>query len=169
MCVCLLIALCRRAPQRNRTRSVYIHPPHQTTQTSHSQTSKNKPPGHPRHPRGAAGLPGAAHAGQPSHRPDVLARGAGVPVRVGMGYAGMDGWKGRMAGRYNLNHTHPHTPTIQNNHTHLKPTIPPKNTKSARVRARRFPALVNCTSIDVFHPWPREALVSVAEARWMSF
>lgn len=32
-----------------------------------------------------------------------------------------------------------------------------------RIRARRFPALVNCTAIDVFHPWPREALVSVAQ------
>ena len=31
-----------------------------------------------------------------------------------------------------------------------------------RIRARRFPALVNCTSIDWFHPWPREALISVA-------
>lgn len=74
-----------------------------------------------------------------------------------------------MAGRHNLNHTHPLTPTIQNNHTHLKPTIPQKNTKTARVRARRFPALVNCASIDVFNPWPREALVSVAEARWLNF
>ena len=32
-----------------------------------------------------------------------------------------------------------------------------------RIRARRFPGLVNCTGIDQFHPWPREALVSVAE------
>lgn len=32
-----------------------------------------------------------------------------------------------------------------------------------RVRARRFTALINCTTIDVFHPWPREALVSVAQ------
>jgi len=31
-----------------------------------------------------------------------------------------------------------------------------------RARARRFPALVNCTSMDWFHEWPREALVSVA-------
>jgi dynein heavy chain len=31
-----------------------------------------------------------------------------------------------------------------------------------RVRARQFPALVNCTQLDWFHPWPREALVSVA-------
>jgi dynein heavy chain len=30
-----------------------------------------------------------------------------------------------------------------------------------RVRARRFPGLINCTAIDWFHPWPREALVSV--------
>lgn len=32
-----------------------------------------------------------------------------------------------------------------------------------RIRARRFPGLVNGTVIDQFHPWPREALVSVAE------
>ncbi|VDN12624.1 unnamed protein product [Dibothriocephalus latus] len=31
-----------------------------------------------------------------------------------------------------------------------------------RVRARRFPALVNCTSIDWFHEWPVEALLSVS-------
>lgn len=29
-----------------------------------------------------------------------------------------------------------------------------------RVRAREFPALVNCTIIDWFHSWPHEALVS---------
>jgi len=32
-----------------------------------------------------------------------------------------------------------------------------------RIRARRFPGLVNATGIDQFHPWPRDALVSVAE------
>ena len=32
-----------------------------------------------------------------------------------------------------------------------------------RIRARRFPGLVNSTGIDQFHPWPREALISVAE------
>ena len=32
-----------------------------------------------------------------------------------------------------------------------------------RVRARRFPGLVNCTSIDWFHSWPQDALVSVAQ------
>jgi len=31
-----------------------------------------------------------------------------------------------------------------------------------RVRARRFPGLINCTAIDKFHPWPRDALMSVA-------
>jgi dynein heavy chain, axonemal len=31
-----------------------------------------------------------------------------------------------------------------------------------RVRARRFPGLINCTSIDRFHAWPKEALISVA-------
>ena len=31
-----------------------------------------------------------------------------------------------------------------------------------RIRARRFPGLVNCTVVDQFHPWPRDALVSVA-------
>ena len=32
-----------------------------------------------------------------------------------------------------------------------------------RVRARRFPALIYNTAIDFFHPWPRDALISVAE------
>lgn len=31
-----------------------------------------------------------------------------------------------------------------------------------RIRARRFPALVNCTSIDWFYEWPKEALESVS-------
>jgi len=31
-----------------------------------------------------------------------------------------------------------------------------------RSRARKFPAIVNCTVIDWFHPWPQEALLSVA-------
>ncbi|KAM5271528.1 dynein axonemal heavy chain 11 [Ctenodactylus gundi] len=32
-----------------------------------------------------------------------------------------------------------------------------------RARARKFPALVNCTGIDWFHAWPQEALVSVSK------
>ena len=32
-----------------------------------------------------------------------------------------------------------------------------------RVRSRKFPALTNCTSIDWFHEWPEEALMSVSE------
>ena len=31
-----------------------------------------------------------------------------------------------------------------------------------RVRCRNFPSLINCTTIDWFHPWPASALVSVA-------
>uniref|UniRef100_A0A8D1IYR5 Dynein axonemal heavy chain 11 n=1 Tax=Sus scrofa TaxID=9823 RepID=A0A8D1IYR5_PIG len=31
-----------------------------------------------------------------------------------------------------------------------------------RDRARKFPALVNCTAVDWFHAWPREALVTVS-------
>lgn len=31
-----------------------------------------------------------------------------------------------------------------------------------RQRARKFPALVNCTVIDWFQPWPLTALLSVA-------
>ena len=31
-----------------------------------------------------------------------------------------------------------------------------------RIRARNFPALVNCMTFDYFQPWPHEALVSVA-------
>lgn len=32
-----------------------------------------------------------------------------------------------------------------------------------RNRARRFPALVNCTVIDMFQPWPKDALFSVGK------
>uniref|UniRef100_K3WLS4 AAA+ ATPase domain-containing protein n=1 Tax=Globisporangium ultimum (strain ATCC 200006 / CBS 805.95 / DAOM BR144) TaxID=431595 RepID=K3WLS4_GLOUD len=35
-------------------------------------------------------------------------------------------------------------------------------TTDFRMRARKFPALVNCTSIDWFQPWPKDALHSVA-------
>ena len=35
--------------------------------------------------------------------------------------------------------------------------------ESFRVRARRFPALVNNTVIDFFHPWPEDALQSVSQ------
>lgn len=31
-----------------------------------------------------------------------------------------------------------------------------------RVRGRKFPALVNCCSIDWFHSWPHDALVRVS-------
>lgn len=34
--------------------------------------------------------------------------------------------------------------------------------ESFRSRSRKFPALVNCTVIDWFHPWPEDALLSVA-------
>ena len=33
---------------------------------------------------------------------------------------------------------------------------------SLRVRSRKFPAIINCTSINWFHEWPEEALKSVA-------
>eukprot|EP00049_Salpingoeca_infusionum_P001275 m.46981 g.46981 ORF g.46981 m.46981 type:complete len:4526 (+) comp10948_c0_seq2:170-13747(+) len=33
-----------------------------------------------------------------------------------------------------------------------------------RKRARKFPAIVNCTSIDWFHEWPEDALISVSES-----
>jgi dynein heavy chain len=35
--------------------------------------------------------------------------------------------------------------------------------ESLRSRARKFPALINCSVIDWFHPWPEDALLSVAE------
>ncbi|GLG99541.1 Dynein heavy chain, cytoplasmic [Gryllus bimaculatus] len=31
-----------------------------------------------------------------------------------------------------------------------------------RIRARKFPAIINCSSINWFHPWPQEALESVS-------
>ncbi|XP_078083834.1 dynein axonemal heavy chain 11 [Mustelus asterias] len=33
-----------------------------------------------------------------------------------------------------------------------------------RMRARKFPAVVNCTAIDWFHPWPQTALESVSHS-----
>ena len=33
-----------------------------------------------------------------------------------------------------------------------------------RTRARKFPALVNCTAIDWFHSWPQLALQSVSSS-----
>eukprot|EP00002_Diphylleia_rotans_P022035 TRINITY_DN430_c0_g2_i1.p1 TRINITY_DN430_c0_g2~~TRINITY_DN430_c0_g2_i1.p1 ORF type:complete len:4080 (+),score=854.57 TRINITY_DN430_c0_g2_i1:199-12438(+) len=35
--------------------------------------------------------------------------------------------------------------------------------ESLRIRYRRFPGLVNCSTIDWFHPWPEQALLSVAK------
>lgn len=32
-----------------------------------------------------------------------------------------------------------------------------------RIRARMFPGIINCTSMDWFHEWPRGALIDVAE------
>lgn len=32
-----------------------------------------------------------------------------------------------------------------------------------RIRSRMFPGLINSTSIDYFHPWPRDALINVAQ------
>lgn len=34
---------------------------------------------------------------------------------------------------------------------------------SFRQRSRKFPGIVNCTAIDWFHEWPKDALVSVAQ------
>jgi dynein heavy chain len=35
--------------------------------------------------------------------------------------------------------------------------------ESFRQRARKFPGIINCTAIDWFHEWPKDALVSVAQ------
>jgi dynein heavy chain, axonemal len=32
-----------------------------------------------------------------------------------------------------------------------------------RIRARMFPGLINCTTIDWFHEWPEDALIGVAQ------
>jgi len=36
-----------------------------------------------------------------------------------------------------------------------------------RIRARMFPGVINCTSMDWFHEWPREALIDVASRKLM--
>lgn len=45
---------------------------------------------------------------------------------------------------------------------HLVIAMNPIN-QSFRVRLRDFPALVNCTTIDYFHPWPQQALQTTAQ------
>jgi dynein heavy chain len=37
------------------------------------------------------------------------------------------------------------------------------NGDALRFRARMFPGLINCTQLDWFHEWPRDALVGVAD------
>lgn len=32
-----------------------------------------------------------------------------------------------------------------------------------RFRARKFPGIINCTSMDWFHEWPKTALIDVAQ------
>lgn len=34
--------------------------------------------------------------------------------------------------------------------------------EAMRVRSRKFPGIINSTSIDWFHPWPKDALIDVA-------
>jgi len=31
-----------------------------------------------------------------------------------------------------------------------------------RVRCRKFPSIVDCCTLDVFNPWPDEALIGVS-------
>jgi dynein heavy chain len=31
-----------------------------------------------------------------------------------------------------------------------------------RIRSRKFPGIINSTSVDWFHPWPKEALIDVS-------
>lgn len=34
--------------------------------------------------------------------------------------------------------------------------------ETMRVRSRKFPGIINSTSIDWFHPWPKDALIDVS-------
>lgn len=34
--------------------------------------------------------------------------------------------------------------------------------EAMRVRSRKFPGIINSTSVDWFHPWPKDALIDVA-------
>lgn len=31
-----------------------------------------------------------------------------------------------------------------------------------RIRSRKFPGIINATSVDWFHPWPKDALIDVS-------
>jgi len=31
-----------------------------------------------------------------------------------------------------------------------------------RIRSRKFPGIINSTSVDWFHPWPKDALIDVS-------
>lgn len=46
-------------------------------------------------------------------------------------------------------------------HLHVVVTMSPIG-DSFRTRIRKFPALVNCCTIDWLHPWPKDALLAVA-------
>jgi dynein heavy chain len=45
-------------------------------------------------------------------------------------------------------------------HLHVVLAMSPVG-EAFRRRCRRFPSLISCTTIDFFHPWPAEALLSV--------
>lgn len=46
-------------------------------------------------------------------------------------------------------------------HLHVVMSMSPIG-ENFRIRIRRFPALVNCCTIDWLHPWPEDALLAVA-------
>lgn len=89
---------------------------------------------------------------------------------VGAGVSEQGGWHGPPLGVWGCGaHLHTHHPSVADLSPLMLTPLSPQMVfcfspvgHTLRVRARKFPAIVNCTAIDWFHAWPQEALISVS-------